>query len=82
MTPAALLVLLPAAARARRIRLGLLVRRRPGQCLGWVFADERFDPHQSLGRFGDSLRRRQRVEPPGFLVLVIIDVLIPNISLV
>ena len=68
--PAALLVLLATAARAGRVRLGLLVRRWPGQGLGRVVADELFDPHQGLGREVVSLRRRQFVEPPGLLVVL------------
>ena len=41
--PAALLVLLAAAARAGRIRLGLLPPGRPCQCLVRVVADELVD---------------------------------------
>ena len=68
--PAALLVFLAAAARAGRIRLGLLPPGRPGQCLARVVADDLVDSSQGLGCFGDSLCRRQREEPPGFLVVL------------
>ena len=70
MRPAALLVLLAAAARAGRVRLGLLVRCWPGQCLGWVVADELLDLHEVLARKVVSLSSRQFVEPAGLLVVL------------
>ena len=69
--PAALLVLLAAAARAGRIRLGLLPPRRPGQCLARVVSDDLVDSSQGLGCWVESLCRRQRVEPPGLLVVLV-----------
>ena len=68
--PAALLVLLAAAARAGRIRLGLLPPRRPGQYLSRVVADDLVDSSHGLGCVRIALRRRQRVEPPGLLVVL------------
>ena len=53
--PAALLVLLAAAARAGRIRLGLLPPRRPGQCLARVVANDLVDSSQGLGCLGVHL---------------------------
>ena len=70
ISPAALLVLLAAAARAGRIRLGLLPPGRPGQCLARVVADDPVDSSQGLGCVGVPLCRRQRVEPPGLLVVL------------
>ena len=68
--PAALIVLLAAAARAGRIRLGLLPPGRPGQCLAWVVADDLVDSSHGLGCLGIALCRRQREEPPGLLVVL------------
>ena len=68
--PAALLVLLAAATRAGRVRLGLLPRGRPGQCLARVVADHLVDSSQRLGCLGIALCRRQREEPPGLWVVL------------
>ena len=68
--PAALLVLLAAAARAGRIRLWLLPPCLPGQCLARVVADDLVDSSQGLGCISIALCCCQRVEPPGLLVVL------------
>ena len=68
--PAALLVLLAAAARAGHIRLELLPPRQPGQCLAWVVADDLVDSSHGLGCISIALCRRQREEPPGLWVVL------------
>ena len=70
MGSAALSVLVAAAARAGRIRLGCLLLCRRGQCLARVVADDLVDSSQGLGCISIALCRRQREEPPGLLVVL------------